>query len=146
MNFLWDTSILLHYVRKSEKFQDADRAIAFFDNGNRVFLSVINIGEIESLAYQLSWGQVKRDELQKLLEKTTLLGIYEEVIHAYARIDAFSQGKLSGLPLPSGVTARNMGKNDIWLAATAHVGKFRFATTDNDFDHLDRAFIDLLKI
>jgi predicted nucleic acid-binding protein len=38
-----------------------------------------------------------------------------------------------------------MGKNDLWLAATAHVGQLVFVTTDLDFDHLDGIFIELLK-
>jgi tRNA(fMet)-specific endonuclease VapC len=44
------------------------------------------------------------------------------------------------------MTARSMGKNDVWLAATAHVGQFKFVTTDNDFNHLDSTYIDLLKL
>lgn len=112
-------------------------------NFNKI-LSFINIGEIESLAYQLNWGTLRRQRLQAVLNQTKLLNIYEEVINAYAQIDAFSQNKLPNRPL--GTSARNMGKNDIWLAATAHVGQFRFVTTDNDFDHLDKIFINLVKL
>jgi tRNA(fMet)-specific endonuclease VapC len=39
-----------------------------------------------------------------------------------------------------------MGKNDVWLAATAHVGNFTFVTTDHDFDHLNEVYIDLLRL
>ncbi len=145
MNFLWDTNILLHCLRRSDKYDEINRVHHFFGLGNQVFLSVVNIGEIESVAYQRNWSQPKWDELQRIVDSISLLSIYEEVIHAYARIDAFSQGKLFGQPLPPGLTARNMGKNDLWLAATAHVGQFVFVTTDLDFDHLDGVFIDLLK-
>ncbi len=68
------------------------------------------------------------------------------VMNAYARIDAFSQGKLPGQPLPQGMTARNMGKNDIWIAATASVINATLVTTDADFNHLDHQFISLLKL
>lgn len=144
MTYLWDTNILIHYIRNSERYTEWNNRFAFFDNPNQVVLSVINIGEIESLAYQLNWGTLRRQRLQAVLNKTKLLNIYEEVINAYAQIDAFSQNKLPNRPL--GTSARNMGKNDIWLAATAHVGQFRFVTTDNDFDHLDKIFIDLVKL
>ncbi len=144
MNYLWDTNILVYYIRNSTKYQEWNNLYHFFDDGSNVFLSVINIGEIESLAYQLNWGAMKRQKLQDIINQIHLLGIYEEIIHAYAEIDAFSQDKLLGRRL--GMTARSMGKNDVWLAATAHVGQFKFVTTDNDFNHLDSTYIDLLKL
>ena len=144
MNYLWDTNILVHYIRNSEKYSEWNITHDFFKNSNRVFLSVINIGEIESLAYQLNWGVARRQRLQEIVNQTRLLHIYDEIIHAYAEIDAFSQGKLPNRPL--GLSSRSMGKNDIWLAATAHIGQFKFITTDNDFDHLNGVFIDLLKL
>ncbi len=144
MNYLWDTNILVHYIRNSDKYNDWKTRFLFFDEGNNVFLSVINIGEIESLAYQLNWGASRRQRLQEIIEQIQLIGIYEQIIHAYAEIDAFSQGKLAGRPL--GLSARSMGKNDIWLAATAHIGQFKFITTDNDFNHLNHQYIDLLKV
>ena len=144
MTYLWDTNILIHYIRNSEKYVEWNKQYTFFENANQVVLSVINIGEIESLAYQLNWGFARRQHLQELLNQTQLLNIYQETIYAYAEIDAFSQNKLPNRPLKT--TARNMGKNDIWLAATAHVGQFKFVTTDNDFEHLDTIFIDLLRL
>ena len=144
MNYLWDTNILVHYIRDSDKYHDWRTHFKFFEEGNNVFLSVINIGEIESLAYQLNWGASRRQRLQEIIKDIQLIGIYEEIIHAYAEIDAFSQGKLAGRPLR--LTPRNMGKNDIWLAATAHIGQFKFITTDNDFNHLDKQYIQLLKV
>ena len=144
MNYLWDTNILVHYTRNSDRYKAWESQYDFFNGNNRLFFSIINIGEIESLAYQLNWGATRRQRLQEIIENIQLLGIYEETIHAYAEIDAFSQGKLSGRPL--GATPRNMGKNDVWLAATAHIGQFTFVTMDNDFDHLGTVYIDLLKV
>jgi tRNA(fMet)-specific endonuclease VapC len=39
-----------------------------------------------------------------------------------------------------------MGKNDLWIAASAHVLGATLITTDNDFTHLDSIFIKLLKL
>ena len=36
-----------------------------------------------------------------------------------------------------------MGKNDIWIAATASVFKLTLVTTDKDFDHLKDKYLDL---
>ena len=119
MIYLWDTNILIHYIRNSDKYTEWNNRYAFFDNPKQVVLSAINIGEIESLAFQLNWGILRRQRLQAVINQTRLLNIYEEVNYAYAEIDAFSQNKLPNRPL--GASARNMGKNDIWLVATAHV-------------------------
>ncbi len=145
MDFLWDTNVLLHRIRKSSSFEELEKRFQFTSNGNRLFLSIISVGEIESLAYQLNWSSLKWESLERILRSISLLGIYEETIHAYARIDAYSQGKLRDTPLPAKMTARNMGKNDLWLAATAHIGNLNFVTNDSDFDHLDKTFIKLLK-
>ena len=62
-----------------------------------------------------------------------------DVISIYGEIDAFSQGKLKDRPL--GMTARNMGKNDLWIAATASVTKAKLLTMDKDFMHLDNCLL-----
>jgi tRNA(fMet)-specific endonuclease VapC len=46
-------------------------------------------------------------------------------------------------PLPSGITARNMGKNDLWIAASAHATKATLLTTGKDFFHLKNMFIEI---
>ena len=48
--------------------------------------------------------------------------------------------------MPSHFSARNMGKNDLWIAATASVYNLRLLTTDNDFGHLDSQFLNLAKV
>jgi len=39
-----------------------------------------------------------------------------------------------------------MGKNDLWIAATASVTGAGLMTIDGDFDHLDGKFLELIKI
>ena len=49
--------------------------------------------------------------------------------------------------LPKGMAARNMGKNDLWIAATASITKTILLTTDNDFDHLiNSPFLQVQKV
>ena len=62
----------------------------------------------------------------------------------YAEIDAFSQGKLAGHK--THFTARNMGKNDLWIAATTAVLDIELLTTDKDFDHLKTTFLKLRQV
>jgi tRNA(fMet)-specific endonuclease VapC len=39
-----------------------------------------------------------------------------------------------------------MGKNDIWIAATASVLNAVLLTTDNDFDHLHDEFLTVARV
>lgn len=66
----------------------------------------------------------------------------EPIIQEYAAIDAFSQNKLAARPL--GASARNMGKNDLWIVATASVLDATLITTDKDFDHLHEQFVEVI--
>jgi predicted nucleic acid-binding protein len=52
----------------------------------------------------------------------------------------------TGIMLLEGMSARNMGKNDLWIAATASVLKAKLLTTDRDFDHLDSEFLEVIYI
>ena len=79
------------------------------------------------------------------MSRLTEFGInFEEVIKKYAQIDAYSQGKSE--KSKGKFSSRNMGKNDIWIAATASVFDLKLVTTDKDFDHLEEEYIDLLYI
>jgi tRNA(fMet)-specific endonuclease VapC len=40
-------------------------------------------------------------------------------------------------------SAKNMGKNDLWIAATASVTKAILVTSDKDFTHLDGVYFDI---
>ena len=44
------------------------------------------------------------------------------------------------------MTPRNMGKNDLWIAATARALNIPLLTTDADFSHLDGTFLELQHI
>ncbi len=99
-------------------------------------------GEIYSLAIQFGWGAKKLQALDELLRKLPLVDINDErIIREYAEIEAYGLGRNAARPLPAGQTARVMGKNDLWIAATTSVLKATLLTTDHDFDHLDGVFL-----
>ncbi|MEM6261477.1 MAG: PIN domain-containing protein [Bacteroidota bacterium] len=78
--------------------------------------------------------------MNSILSRINQLEIaYEQIIESYGDVDAFSQ-KNDKFP------SRNMGKNDIWIAATAKAFDIKLITTDKDFDHLKDGMIDLLYI
>ena len=53
---------------------------------------------------------------------------YEAILDAYASIDTRSAW-----------SGKDMGKNDLWVAAIAQVYDLTVLTTDKDFDHLHQA-------
>ncbi|MBL7817802.1 MAG: PIN domain-containing protein [Saprospiraceae bacterium] len=149
-NYLLDTNILLLYLRGDSRMAHINNLYNPFSVDSKPIVSVVTVGEIHSIALQRHWGLSKIADLNRFLNKFLIADInVRPIIDAYAEIDAFSQNKLASNPL--GMTARSMGKNDLWIAATAHVLKLPLLTTDKDFHHLkdtylDLAFIDLMAI
>jgi predicted nucleic acid-binding protein len=146
--YILDTNILLHLVRGNKKGEE----IKNYLNQQpeiQIFISIVSIAETESLVIQLSWGNEKILKLRELVNKMIVIDITKgdnNLINNYALIDAFSQGKL---PAPNGqllqTSSRNMGKNDLWIAATAYALDAVLLTTDNDFDHLNGVFFEVEK-
>ena len=101
------------------------------------------VGELEAFALKSDWG------IQKVRRKDAIINDYPtadielDITLIYAQLDAFSQGKLRTAPLK--YSARNMGKNDLWIAATALYLDMELHTTDNDFDHLPALGLRLVK-
>ncbi|MEZ4851334.1 MAG: hypothetical protein R3B93_22510 [Bacteroidia bacterium] len=94
---------------------------------------------------QRQYGQKKKEAFRKLLNNLAILDInIREIIARYAEIDAFSQGKNPSKP--SSFSPRNMGKNDLWIAATSSYCDLEVMTTDQDFNHLDDEYLSLKHI
>jgi len=146
MRYILDTNILLHSLRQSNLAVWIDTQ---FDPLNSAYhetiLSVVSLGEIKALAKINGWGRRRVAKIEELCDELLITDIHsEDVIERYAEIDAFSQGKLEGRPL--GLSSRNMGKNDLWIAATASVLNATLLTTDHDFEHLNNDFLVLEQI
>lgn len=143
MNYLLDTNILLLYLRKSNLISQIDSLYSPLGSSNTSIVSVVSLGELRSLAIQNHWGERKLHDLEKLLEGFLVADINaESIIERYAEIDSFSQGKLT-VNSTDVESARNMGKNDLWIAATASILEAKLLTTDKDFAHLDEVYLDL---
>ena len=145
MKYLLDTNILLIYLRDQKTRTFIENTYHPFDLPNIPLISIVTAGEIRSLALRNKWGQRRLRGLSEFLNTLVIADINsEDVIERYAEIDAFSQGKLKGKKL--GMSSRNMGKNDLWIAATASITDSVLMTTDGDFEHLDGMYVELLKI
>jgi len=146
MNFLLDTNILVHYIRKPEVLSDFENNYQPFSNQNVVLISIVTEAEMKSLAIQLSWGEKKKRQLEKLLGFFLKVPVQtEKQIRVYAEMDAYSKHKDPIRNYPEGYSSITVGKNDLWIAATAHITNSKLVTTDDDFDHLNGIFIDIIK-
>lgn len=129
--YILDTNILVHFVRADDVWTRIRQQYRLLTLEPKPLISVVTAAELRSLALLHEWGIRKLDQME------FALGYFEEVfidsrtlVDAYASIDAHFQGQ-----------GRAFGKNDLWIAATAHVTGARLLTTDRDFDAMDRLFI-----
>jgi tRNA(fMet)-specific endonuclease VapC len=142
MDYLLDTNIVLIYARNNDLTQRIERKLNLLNDKNNLIVSVVTIGEVKAFAKKNQWGDSKINRMLKLLDNFLVADInIENVIERYANLDAFSQGRLANFK--SNFSARNMGKNDLWIAATASTYNFILITTDKDFDHLDIHYLKL---
>lgn len=140
MNYFLDTNLLLTYLRDNKQARNIEKELKLLEKGNNLLLSVVSVGEVKSIAIQNKWGKRKIENLIAILQDFLITDINtQEVIDRYAEIDAYSQGKLNDIPTP--FSARNMGKNDLWIAATASIYNVQLITTDKDFDHLKENYL-----
>lgn len=129
--YLLDTNILVHYVRASTLWERVRDKYQPLTTEPRPIISVVSEGEIRSLATQWEWGQKKPDQMEFALSFFKVTTIHEpKLIHAYAVIDAYCEE-----------ISQPLGKNDLWISATAAVRGARLLTTDRDFDRLVPRFL-----
>ena len=144
--FILDTNIVLQIIRDNDRFSEISSSLSLDSSDSTILISIVTKAELLALGKKNGWGQKKLSILNRLLEELFIIDINNSdtaLIEAYSVIDAFSQGILEDKPLNT--TARNMGKNDLWIAATAFVAKADLVTMDGDFDHLHKEFITIHK-
>lgn len=138
--FLLDTNILLGLSREASWAHNAYRRFNLGGPEVISFTSVVCIGEILAVAERNGWGPKKRTTLERMLAQLPDLPIKDpDILKAYALIDAWTCGSPVTAPggAPPPKPAVPMSKNDLWIAATAHVSGAILLSTDTDFEHLD---------
>jgi tRNA(fMet)-specific endonuclease VapC len=142
MTYLLDTNIVIHLIRDDATWSVIDDKYQLFKRPNRPAISVVTVGELRSFALQRNWGGQKLRNLLRLFDNLLIIDINSpEIINKYAEIDSYSQNRLADKPMPT--SARKMGKNDVWIAATAAVLDIPLLSTDADFQHLHNVYLDL---
>ena len=129
--YLLDTNVLVHYVRSDEVWGRIQARYSLLLADPRPMICVVTAGELRSLALQFNWQAFRLGQMDFILNYFDLVNIdRRSVLDAYAVIDAHTRS-----------IGREMGKNDLWIAAAAHTLGARLLTTDRDFDLLHPTFI-----
>jgi len=145
MNYFFDTNAILIYLKDRDKKDWLDDNYDPLGNENTAIISVVVLGELESIFLRNNWGQRRIKNLQMFLQDFLIADINSrDIIKRYGEIDVFSQGRLKDKPL--GDSSRNMGKNDLWIAATTSITNSKLITSDKDFKHLNGKYLDLILI
>lgn len=144
MRYTLDTNVLLFYVRDKITRRFIDEKFGPFSDENESIISIVSIGEIYSLAAKNKWGETKLKVVEKLIDDLVVVEVrYKDLIDLYVDIDTYSN-KSNPKRVVKG-SAVKMGKNDLWIAATAAITDSKLLTADGDFDHLDGEYFEVIK-
>lgn len=145
MRLVLDTNVLLYYIRDNVTAEFLERSYGLLgDPTNEPIISIVTVAEIQVLAYRNRWGKDKIATLDRLLKRLPIIDVrYQNLVDAYIDIELYSLNihparKREG-------SAIKMGKNDIWIAATAHITNAHLVSSDSDFKHLDGSYLELIE-
>ena len=142
MYYVLDTNISLFYLKENQQSRYITQNFSPFGEGNTPLISIVTVGEIGVLARKHNWGTRRLRQLANFYESLVVVdGKSTDLIGAYIDIDSYSQGTHPTRPLIG--SSRNMGKNDVWIAATAFTTGAELITADNDFQHLHGEFLSV---
>lgn len=144
--YVLDTGVAGAYLRNAPIWQHIAAEHRLPEDDAMLILSVVSWGELFSIAQINQWGHAKQSKLSGLLESLYVVDIAhadEQLIADYCILDAYSRNALQHKPLPNG--SRKMGKNDLWIAATAKTAQAELITMDGDFDHLHGQYLTVHK-
>ena len=134
--YLLDTNILVHLIRWKAVGRAIEINFGLLQTLHRSVISVVTVGEMYSLVRKWASGITKIGQLTRLLDELVWIDINRtDILQTYGELDDLSNR-----------TGRPMGKNDVWLAATARVSGMKLLTTDGDFDHLNRSYLTRIRI
>ena len=92
-------------------------------------ISIVTHGELYALGDVNGWSAAKFAALDHMLRNLVTVDVSgEPIVAAYRRLEQVNRAK--------GTAHHVVGKNDLWIAATAMVTGMPLLTTDEDFVHL----------
>ena len=136
IRYLLDTNILVHFVRQDAVWNRIRAEYNLFAVEPTQLISVVTVGELRSLAVQHRWGKTKLDQMAFALGYFERIPVVaDRLTEIYAVTDSTMAGR-----------GHFLGKNDLWIAATAALTGATLMTTDGDFDPLVPEFLSRIRI
>jgi predicted nucleic acid-binding protein len=144
---LLDTNIIIKALRSPEfeSLLNEDYPASEY----HLMVSFANLGEVKSLALRRLWGEKKQEAVNDFFARIQIIReVSDEMIEAYAELEAYSLNQHPTLKKPEGESAYKIGKNDLWIAATAQVEKARLLTADRGFVQFNAHFfpVDFIEV
>ena len=130
--FLLDTNILIHYARRNAIGERIERDYQLFTTPSIPLVFYVSEAEARAFATYRLWGEPALAQLSFLFSVFRIVPMDSpDLLPAYVELDVYSHRR--------GI---KMGKNDLWIAATAKVTGATILTTDQDFDHLHGTLLE----
>lgn len=127
---LLDTGVVLHALRDSDLWKQIDADHQLLARRDRPLIPIVCIGELIGLGRMNNWGSPRLAMLEELLTNLIVVDIRSRpVLEKYGEIKAFLRGK-------------EIGQNDIWVAAIASVTGAHLLTCDPDFHRIEGTFLN----
>lgn len=135
-NYLLDTNILVLLIRGKAAGVGVAANFDLTAGLNRAMISVVTVGEMYALVRKWNWGIAKTAALNDFINHVVWVDInHPNILTTYGELDQVCVSN-----------GRKMGKNDLWIAATAKACGLTLLTTDADFDFLHPDQISRIRI
>jgi tRNA(fMet)-specific endonuclease VapC len=135
-SYCLDTNIVLLLLRGKELGRSIDQAFGLSTAPYLHTLSIVTHAELRVLGDRNGWQDKKWLALDKALQEFVTIDVAGgEMVEAYRKIERANASFAGGHQV--------MGKNDIWIAATAMVTGLAVLTTDRDFNHLNGSLLEV---
>lgn len=145
-SYVLDTGIIVtafsaQYSRSdkpSRTFRKVVETFELLSGEHDLIASVVSLAELQVVCFIKGWDKINVDAMNKIFNNDLIvidiLNSDEDLKSAYAEIDTYStNGKIKHDNKNGSIT---MGKNDLWIAATAKNLEAELITFDTGFRHL----------
>lgn len=144
-----DTCAVLHLLRGNKAGIEIKEWLDTLNPQPRQIISVVTRAELLTFVKMNNWGEQRLKGLNLFLKGIPTIDINHadnQLIDNYKLIDSYSKKKAEdvngNIKEGSHIT---MGKNDIWISATAKTLSATLLTCDGDFDHIPGSMLKVKK-
>ncbi len=135
---------MLHFTRTRSTVADQVEADYGVQSSRfRPMICTVTLGEIR--AFSREWPAARMKVLNEILAELYVIDISrDDVIDEYSNLHKYSQG--ASELAEKGAKGKNIGHNDLWIAAAANAVDAVVLTTDRDFLRLPEGTVRLIQV